>query len=285
MKDKIINYLQIKANKSWKRVILSTVTNYFNLEISRYASSLTYYLIFAIFPCLIFMSSLLIFLDLPNIFANETVMSIIPSDIRNLLESTLSHMQDTFNNTWFTFGLLFSLWFVWRAMSNLLSTLNHIYSHNGYKHKWISIIILSVLLIVFVPIYLIVLLIGQNFFEFVNLFIPVGDNFIKSWVAIKYIPLSFGILLMFSCVYGISSKEKIKKRYILPGALIGTIGWIIFSYCFALYVDKMGRYSVIYGSIGTVIAFLVWLQVSVLSLLMGAVFNKTLYEEFEDIYI
>lgn len=283
--DSIREYFEKKADKSWKRVSLSIFTKYFDLEIARHASSLTYYFIFAIFPCLIFMSSLLIFLDLPNIFTNETIASIIPSDILNLIESTLTHMQETYNNSWFTFGLLFSMWFVWRAISNLLTTLNHIYGHSGYRRKWIPITVLGVLLIVFVPVYLIVLLIGQNFFDFVNLFIPITDNFVEIWRAVKYVPLGLGILFIFSCVYRVSTKDKLKKRYILPGALIGTTCWIIFSYCFAFYVDKMGRYSLIYGSIGTVIAFLVWLQVSVLAFLMGAVFNNALQEEFEGVCI
>lgn len=285
IKDNIRDYLEDKANKPWKRVALSTVTNYFDLGLSRHASSLTYYLIFAIFPCLIFISSLLVLLDLPNILMDETISSIIPTDIKNLLETTLMHMQDTYNNNWFTFGLLFSLWFVWRAIANILFVLNHIYGYSSYKRKWVPILILSILLIVFIPIYLLILLIGQNFFDFVNLFIPIADNFVKIWKSFKYIPLGFGILLIFSVVYVISTREKIKKIYILPGALIATISWLIFSYGFAYYVDKMGRYSLIYGSIGTVIAFLVWLQASVLSFLIGAVFNQALYEEYEGICV
>lgn len=280
-KSHIRDFFEDKANNSWKRVIFSTITGYFDLGINMYTSALTYYLIFAIFPCLILISSLLAFLDLPNVLSSEFVISIIPEDIKNLMESTLNHMQYTYNNSWFTFGLLFSMWFVWRAMKHLLLILNIIYQVDGFKYQWLPILISGITLIVFIPIYLCILLIGQNFFDFVNLFIPLTENFVYLWEIFRFIPLTLGIFIMFAGAYTISTKRKISKKFILPGAILGTLVWVLFSYCFVFYVDKMGRYSLVYGSIGTVIAFLVWLNASVLAILMGAVFNQALREEFQ----
>lgn len=282
--SKVRNHLEKHVNKPWKRVIYNTCTGYFDMGISLYTSSLTYYLIFAIFPCLIFMSTMLAFWDLSDLLNNavvdEIVNSVIPKDIKDLLESTIFHMQETYTSSFITIGLFFSMWFVWRAISRLLLIIQYIYQDSGYKYKWIPNIIFSVLIVIFVPIYMVVLLIGQNFFDFVNLFIPVADNLLATWNILKYVPLSLGAFLMFSVLYAVAVKRKMQRRFILPGAIIGATVWILFSYCFAFYVNHMGSYSLVYGSIGTVIAFLVWVNASILTILMGAVFNQCLYCEY-----
>ena len=62
------------------------------------------------------------------------------------------------------------------------------------------------------------------------------------------------------------------------GALLSTSFWMLYSVFFSYYVDHMGNYSVIYGSIGAIIAFLIWLNLSLTALLLGAVFNQALRE-------
>ena len=61
-------------------------------------------------------------------------------------------------------------------------------------------------------------------------------------------------------------------------ALLSTSFWMLYSVFFSYYVDHMGNYSVIYGSIGAIIAFLIWLNLSLTALLLGAVFNQALRE-------
>ena len=57
--------------------------------------------------------------------------------------------------------------------------------------------------------------------------------------------------------------------------------WILFSFVFSVYVNQVGRYSVIYGSIGVIIALLVWLNFSMMTMLMGAVFNVAIKKTFQ----
>ena len=51
---------------------------------------------------------------------------------------------------------------------------------------------------------------------------------------------------------------------------------MVLSFLYSLYVDNFANYSVLYGSIGTVIVLLIWLNLSATTLIMGAELNGTL---------
>ena len=97
----------------------------------------------------------------------------------------------------------------------------------------------------------------------------------------RFVPMAAALLFMLSAVYFFSPSKIQKVRYILPGAVLSMVVWILFSLIFSYYVDHMGRYSIIYGSIGVIIALLVWMDWSMITMLMGAVFNVALKETYD----
>lgn len=270
-----------KADRRWKRVIFHTLDGYFSNGISKTAASLTYYFIFAIFPFLIFISSLLGFLHLPMITVEGDASALLPADVVALINLTIAHMTETSSGAWLTFGLVFTVWFPLRAVSSLVGAINGIYGDEKMLKHTLRIIFLSLLMIIFVPVLLMVLLISKEVMEFISIFVPMAESFIDLWSRIRFLPISLGVLFFISGVYFLSPNQRPLKRYVFPGSVLSTAAWILFSAGFAYYVDHVGKYSVIYGSIGAIIAFLVWLNASVAALLMGAVFNQALRREFQ----
>ena len=62
-------------------------------------------------------------------------------------------------------------------------------------------------------------------------------------------------------------------RWITPGGVLATLGWVVASLAFAFYVANFGSYNKTYGALGGVIIFLVWLWLSNIVILLGAEFN------------
>ena len=62
----------------------------------------------------------------------------------------------------------------------------------------------------------------------------------------------------------------------MPGTCAALLSWLAYSVGFAFYVENMGRYSVVYGSIGAVIVLLLWLYFSAITVIMGAELNHLL---------
>lgn len=272
---------QIKKRKGWQKVILLTIQGYFDNKVGRNAAAMTYYLLFAMFPFFIFVTSLLGLLHLPTLTLDGQITRFLPEDVVAFLNLAIEHITKSSNNALLTFGLVFSVWFPFRAVSNLMEAINDIYGEEKSGSHSIRTAILTALTIVLIPAMLLLLLLGERVLGFVGEYIPISAEFITGWSRMRFVPMAAALLFMLSAVYFFSPSKIQKVRYILPGAVLSMGVWMFFSLIFSYYVDHMGRYSIIYGSIGVIIALLVWMDWSMIAMLMGAVFNVALKETYD----
>lgn len=272
---------QIKKRKGWQKVILLTVQGYFDNKVGRNAAAMTYYLLFAMFPFFIFVTSLLGLLHLPTLTLDGQITRFLPEDVVAFLNLAIEHITKSSNNALLTFGLVFSVWFPLRAVSNLMEAINDIYGEEKSGSHSIRTAILTALTIVLIPAMLLLLLLGERVLGFIGEYIPISAEFITGWSRMRFVPMAAALLFMLSAVYFFSPSKIQKARYILPGAILSMGVWMLFSLIFSYYVDHVGRYSIIYGSIGVIIALLVWMDWSMIAMLMGAVFNVALKETYD----
>ena len=269
---------QINKRKGWQKVILLTIQGYFDNKVGRNAAAMTYYLLF---PFFIFVTSLLGLLHLPTLTLDGQITRFLPEDVVVFLNLAIEHITKSSNNALLTFGLVFSVWFPLRAVSNLMEAINDIYGEEKSGSHSIRTAILTALTIVLTPAMLLLLLLGERVLGFVGEYIPISAEFITGWSRMRFVPMAAALLFMLSAVYFFSPSKIQKARYILPGAILSMGVWMLFSLIFSYYVDHMGRYSIIYGSIGVIIALLVWMDWSMIAMLMGAVFNVALKETYD----
>ncbi|MDO4531100.1 MAG: YhjD/YihY/BrkB family envelope integrity protein, partial [Bacillota bacterium] len=102
-----------------KEILRLTIGGFIGKGVGRRAAGLTYYLVFAIFPFILSIVSLLGVLHLPLISLEGHAAAFLPEDIITLLNITLIHMTEFSNGAVLTFGLAFTLWFPFRAVMNL----------------------------------------------------------------------------------------------------------------------------------------------------------------------
>ncbi len=278
---KSVGSLGNRAESRWRRILFHTLNGYFSNGVGKTAAYLTYYFVFAIFPFLIFISSLLGFLHLPMLTVEGDVSALLPEDVITLINLTIAHMTESSSGAWLTFGLVFTVWFPLRAVRSLVAAVNGIYGDEKMQKHTMRILFLTVLIILLIPALLLILLISHEVLEFISVFIPIADTFIDLWTRIRFLPISIGIFCLISGVYFLAPNERPSKRFVFPGAFLSMAVWVLFSAGFAHYVDHAGKYSLIYGSISAIIAFLVWLNASVAAILMGAVFNQALRTEYQ----
>lgn len=270
-----------------KQVLQLTIKGFLNKEVGRRSAGLTYYLVFAIFPFIISIISILGILKLPMISLEGDVAAFLPADVITLLNITLVHMTAYSNGAILTFGLAFALWFPFRAVKNMTTEVADIYGEEKQKVKGhlARVFFLYILILVFIPVVFILLIIGEGVLDFIFQYLPVlplTEEIILLWDKLRFLPMALGLILLTSAVYALSPAKRPGWRYVLPGALLSTAAWMCYSLFFAHYVNNMGNYSVIYGSIGAIIVFLIWLNWSLTALLTGAVFNQALREAKKD---
>jgi membrane protein len=107
--------------------------------------------------------------------------------------------------------------------------------------------------------------------------VGLGDGAVLVWDILKWPVLVALISLMFALLYWASPNAKHGSfRWVSPGGVVAVLLWIIASAGFALYLANFANYNKTYGALGGVIAFLVWLWISNIAVLLGAEFDAEL---------
>ena len=92
---------------------------------------------------------------------------------------------------------------------------------------------------------------------------------------VRYAVALATVCLVTAMLYWLGPGVKGRRR-LLPGAFLATVLWLGLTQAFAWYVRNFGNYNVLYGSVGAVIAFLVWMYLLALVAMIGCEFNAAL---------
>jgi membrane protein len=99
---------------------------------------------------------------------------------------------------------------------------------------------------------------------------------------LRYVVALGATVLVTGLMYYTGPNQPMKFRNVWPGAILATVLWLLATTLFALYVRHIANYSVLYGSIGAVIALLVWMYLLAVISLLGCEYNAVRERLLED---
>ena len=279
---------EVTQNVPKKSVLRQTLrllfTNLFEHNVGKSAAALAYYLLFALFPLLIFASNLLGLLDLNINAVTETLSHFMPKDVEGLVENYLDYVSHTSSKTLLWFALVFSIWFPMRAVKGLMLDVRKAY-HLGTPKKLIRYeirqLIYTVVFLIVIAVTLFLSTMGENILSLIFEYFPKNapkrsGYLLNIWQYVRFIPAGILMFVALGTLYAMSMDEKQKFRTFLPGITLALFGWMIVSIGFSFYVENFASYSIIYGTLGTVIILMVWLYMTSLILIIGAELNAAL---------
>ena len=273
-------YGTFHSRSGFALMLHSLIRRYFIDGVGRSAAALAYYLIFSFFPFLIFINTLLGFLDLPVLTANS-FEDLIPSDIISLINTYLSHVSEVKNGYTLFFGLFFTLFFIMRAMDCLMRSISRAYrltESKDFPFQQIRVFLSTIFLMITISFSLVLMTFGRRLLTFLSRFIPLDPGSIRAWNILRFFILALLLFAMLSLLYYLVPNSRFRFREILPGTFSALVSWLLFSIGFAYYVENMANYSLLYGSIGAVIILLLWLYLSATVLIMGAELNSVFHD-------
>ena len=257
------------------RFAADMVQRYYAHDVARYSAALTYYLLFAIFPLLIFISTLLGLLELDIAYITSVLEPLFPADVLNVVRSYLEYVSANPSRQLLWFSLGFSIWC-------LMHSLRKAFGRSAPESLWRSqlrILLFTVWLIVVIAVTLCLVVVGRTVLEFVGRFVSVTEAFITAWSSLRFVVLALVMVVTLVLLYMLSQGQRRPLREVLPGVASSLAAGMVVSMAFSYYVEHVGQYSVLYGSIATVIVVLLWLYMSGQVLILGAEFSAALTEE------
>ncbi|WP_343116343.1 YihY/virulence factor BrkB family protein [Ostreiculturibacter nitratireducens] len=244
------------------------------------AAGVAFYGLFAIFPGIAATIALWGYFSDPAVILSylDTLSEFIPADAFSLLESQVKALVASNVSTlgWTSaLSLLVALYSARAGVAALIQGLNAIYmrpQRDGLMR------FLRAVLLTFVLIAVVLAALATVIFVPVALaFVPLGP--VGGWLvtALPWIVLFIVVLGMIGMFYRYGpNRPSARGHWVSPGALLAALLWAGASVAFSLYLANFGTYNKIYGSIGAVVALLMWFYISAYTVLLGAAVNAEL---------
>ena len=100
------------------------------------------------------------------------------------------------------------------------------------------------------------------------------------WTAVRWIIAALTSVAVIGLVYHHGVPRTQPWHRVLPGSALATVLWFVSTVLFGVYLRRFGQYDVIYGSVGTAIALLIWLYLVSIVVLIGAEFNALRFPRY-----
>jgi membrane protein len=244
------------------------------------AAALTYFGVLAIFPGVLVLVSIL------GLVGSSTAQSVLdnlravaPSGVNSFLRTVIEQVQGRAGaaSIGAAVGLIIALYSASGYVSAFGRALNGIYGIREGRPIWLTIpvrlAVTVALLIMLIASALMVVVTGPVARQ-VGHALGIGDAAVTAWTIAKWPVLVILVSIMISLLYWATPNAKQPGfRWITPGGMLAVVIWLIASGLFGLYVSFSGSYNRTYGSLATVIIFLVWLWITNIAILLGAEFN------------
>ncbi|PWN69350.1 YihY/virulence factor BrkB family protein [Chryseobacterium phosphatilyticum] len=257
------------------------ISGIFKGKIGRKAAAISWSFTISLFPFILFLLSVLPYMphyDKLQFYIFEVLMhnvfpSNMESDVRDYIERSIIPNMKGISNLTIVLALIF-------ATNGTFSLINGFNENSDEKLSDVKEFILSFFITIGFITIVFLALFGVYYVEVVmKLFAPAYDipwlvDNLSSIIGFVSFPLFYFILL--TLFYWLGTVKIARFRQAIPGSILTTILFVLTTYIFAIYVKDIARYNVLYGSIGSMILLMVWVNVNVYLLLFGNELNMAI---------
>jgi YihY family inner membrane protein len=270
------------AGRSWWAAVKRTAREFRVDNLSDWAAALTYYSVLSIFPALLVLISLVDLAGQGTIQALlENLGQVAPGSVNQILATAIRNLQQTRGSAGVLalVGLAAALWSASSYIAAFMRASNAIYDVPEGRPVWKTFPIrigVTVIVMVLLAVSAVAVVATGGVADRIGRLLGIGSTAVTAWNILKWPVLLLVVSFMFALLYWASPNAKQGFRWVTPGGILAVVVWVVASVAFAIYVANFGSYNKTYGSLASVIIFLVWLWLSNTAILLGAELNAEL---------
>jgi membrane protein len=276
-------------NVSLYKIVKIFLRNLTKDEILDRANGVAFNFILAIFPTIIFLFTLIPYVS--NFFPDinkDSIMSfmgeMMPPSMYEVVSTTIVDIVSNQRGGLLTFGFVFAAYLSTNGMMALMRAFNACYrtieSRGGVKTRLIATALtFNMAFVLFLAI--ILLVVGQVSLDYIltNLhWIDLSQFTVGLIFFLRFVVIFVVFFLAISTIYYFGPAIHYNWKFFSIGSIVATLLCMGISYGFSYYVTNFGTYNKVYGSIGVLIALMVWIQILAIVLLVGYEINATLHD-------
>lgn len=259
------------------RFLYDMISVYFDKHISRSSAELAYFLTLTIFPILICVNALCSRFHVDLTYLLDSVDTFLPAGVAGVLRDYLGYLAGNESAAMLTAGLITAVLLASAAVRSLMNIMEEIYGSASFHGPWrmVASLVIAVLLLVTIYLSIAVLITGNWFFSLIEEFFHLEHLLERFalWQWMKYLLLFGLVFLVILLLYRASLPLGKPRPPVVTGAFLASVALAAASVLFSYFIGLSAKYSLVYGSLASVMILLVWLYLCGHILILGNVFN------------
>ena len=253
-----------------------------SLDVPLYAANAGFFIILSLFPALVLILSLLRYTGLQVSSLVEVLPSFIPGALMPTVEGLVLSTYENSSGALVGLSAVTALWSASKGVHGLLKGLNTVYGvaeDRGWLYtRFISVVYTFVFLAV-----LLLTLVVHVFGGTLLSLLPISQSpllkLLTGLLGVRGIVLPVIQTVVFMLLFAFLPNGRNKLRDTVPGALLASLGWLVFSGAFSLYVEHFASLTNIYGSVYAIALTMLWLYFCLSILFFSAALNQYLEDK------
>jgi membrane protein len=267
-----------------KRALSCTYRDLVRHHTLQVSAALSYYLVLSVFPCLIFLSAIVGFVSLPDLFNHVLLLMgrLLPADTMKMVYSVLGDVLASHRGTWLSLGMLGLVWTASAAFDSMIEALDIAYDVTDDRPFWKTRLLAIALAAIIGSLLLTslgVMVVGPRFGDWLASRLELSAVFVAVWPILRWLLAICFTILAVEVLYYLAPNVKQRFGATLPGAVLSVVVWNGLSFVLGYYFRHWANLNRTYGTLGGFIAFMTWLYWTSFVLLVGAELNAELAKE------
>jgi membrane protein len=275
------------AGLGWKELGKRVYAEVMDDDVLGRSAQLSYYFLLALFPALLFLTSLLGYLAGEDSQLRQGLFSslaaVLPGDASQLISKTVTDVTQSSGGGKLSFGILATFWAASNGMGAISDSLNAAYDLKESRPWWkvrLTAVGLTLSLTLLIVTALVLVLYGHDIADAVSVKMGLGAAFATGWKILQWPLVLIFVLVAFALIYYFAPDSHAQDwKWITPGAVVGVLLWLIISFAFKAYLSYFNSYSATYGSLGAVIILMLWFYFTGIAILVGGEINSEVENE------
>lgn len=260
---------------------LEMASLYFSHQGSRSAAALAYFLLLSFFPVLICVNAFIGLLHLDINAVLDAAAAILPQATLGVLADYIGYITTNQSSALLWAGAGMTLFSASAAFRTLMNVMEELYDRKGYRgvRRIAASLAFSLLFLFTICLAVAVLFTGEWLFRLAARLLELElESLPWDWQWFRFLLLFLLVFLFVMLAYRMAAPRGRPRPPVLTGAFLAAVALVAATALFSWFIGLSSRYSLVYGSLASVIILLVWLYLCGNILILGNVFNCVWYE-------
>ena len=251
------------------------------------AAAVAFYVFLALFPTILFLFTLLPYFPLQDVTQNvlEALHSILPPGTYESVASTINQIMSIEHGGLMSIGLLLAFYFSTSAVSSFFRGFNmgdNEFGQVSFIKQQVYSILVMLIFVLLLVVSVALIAAGQKILPMFFTKIHFYNGFVIFLLNIvRWLVVIFALIIAMSLLYHFGNPRSKKFKLFTPGSLLFTGMFIVGTILFNFYISNISTYNLLYGSIGGLIIFVIWIYFNCILILIGYELNKSIAKAHE----